>query len=60
VGGGIGCEGEVVLLGCSAQIIEDDAGLDARDAARGIDFENARHVLGKVEDDGGVTALSGE
>ena len=26
----------------------------------GIDFENVRHVLRKVEDDGGVAALSGE
>ena len=41
-------------------MIEDDAGLDARDAALGIDFENARHVLRKVEDDGGVAALSGK
>jgi hypothetical protein len=60
VGCGIGREGQVVFLGCSAQIIEDDAGLDARDAARGIDFENARHVLRKVEDEGGVATLSGE
>jgi hypothetical protein len=35
----------VVLLGGSAQCIENNSGLDARDAAIGIDFENARHVL---------------
>ena len=50
----------MVLLGCGAQIIQDNAGLDARDAPRGIDFENARHVLRKVEDNGGVAALSGK
>ena len=60
VSSGIGREGEVVLLGRARRLIEDDAGLNARDAARGIDFEDARHVLRKVEDDGGVTALSGE
>ena len=26
----------------------------------GIDFENPRHVFGKIEDDGDVAALSGE
>src|ERR1700687_3088908 len=60
MGRGIGSEGEVVLLGGGAKIIEDDAGLHARGAARGIDFEDARHVFRKVEDDSGITALSGE
>jgi hypothetical protein len=60
VSGGIGREGEVMLLGCGAKAIEDDSRLDARDAARGIDFKNARHVLRKVENDGGVAALSGK
>ena len=45
VSGGIGREGKVVFLGGSAQCIENNSGLDARDAANGIDFENARHVL---------------
>jgi hypothetical protein len=60
VGRGIGREGEVMFLSFGAKAIEDDAGLNARDAARGIDFEDARHVLRKVEHDGGVTALSGK
>ena len=60
VGSGIGREGEMVLLGRRAKTVEDDAGFDARDTALRIDFEDARHVLRKVEDDRGVTALSGE
>jgi hypothetical protein len=50
----------MVFLGRRAKSVEDDAGLDARDASRGIDFEDACHVLRKVEDDRSVTALSGE
>src|ERR1039458_6187786 len=60
VGSGIGREGEVVLLGFGAKLIEDHARLDARDALCGIDFEDGRHVLRKVEHDGGVTTLSSE
>jgi hypothetical protein len=60
VRGGIGREGKVVLLGCGTEAIKDDSRLDARDAALGIDFKNARHVLRKVEDNGGVAALSGK
>jgi hypothetical protein len=40
--------------------VEHDSGLYAGDAAGGIDFENPRHVLGKIEDDGDVAALAGE
>ena len=50
----------MMLLRGGAKIVEDDAGLDACDAALGIDFENARHVFRKIEDDGGVATLSGE
>jgi hypothetical protein len=49
-----------MLLSGGAKIIEDNAGLDARNAPLGIDFENARHVLRKVEHDGGVATLSRE
>jgi len=40
--------------------VQDNTGLDARDAAMGIDFEDPRHVPGEVEDDGGIATLSGE
>jgi hypothetical protein len=60
VAGGIGSEGEVMLFGGVAESVEDDSGLHAGDAAGGIDLENARHVLGKIEDDGDVAALAGE
>jgi hypothetical protein len=60
VAGGIGGEGEVMFFGGSAEVIENDAGLDAGDAAVRIDLEDARHVFREVEDDGDVATLSGE
>jgi len=50
----------MVLFGGGAQIIEDNSGLDARDTARRIDFEDLCHVLRKVHGDSGVAALSGK
>jgi hypothetical protein len=50
----------MVLFGGGAESVEDDSGLHAGDAAGGIDFENARHVLGEIENDGDVAALAGE
>ena len=49
-----------MLFGGGAQMIEDDSGLHAGDAARGIDLENPRHVFGEIEDDGNVAALAGK
>ena len=40
VGGGIGSEGQVMLLGGIAQVVEDHAGLHPGQLADGIDFEN--------------------
>jgi hypothetical protein len=57
--GGVGSESEMVLFGGGAESVEDDSGLYAGDAAGGIDFENARHVLGEIENDGDVAALAG-
>jgi hypothetical protein len=50
----------MVFLGGAAQSIKDHAGLNPRDALRGIDFEDAGHVFRKIENDGGVTTLSGK
>jgi hypothetical protein len=58
--GGIGAEGEVMFFGGGAQMVKNDSGLHAGDAADGIDFENLRHVPGEIENDGDVAALSGE
>jgi|SRR5580700_2399996 hypothetical protein len=41
-------------------MVEHDSGLYASNAVCGIDFEDPRHVFGKIEDDGDVAALSGE
>jgi hypothetical protein len=60
VGSGVGGEGEVMFFGGVAEVIEDDSGLYAGDAAGRVDFEDLRHVLGEIEDDGDVAALSGE
>src|SRR5579863_6274148 len=60
VGGRIGGEGQVILFSRVAEMVEDDSGLDAGDAALGIDLENLRHVLRKIEDDGDVAELSGK
>jgi hypothetical protein len=60
VAGGIWGEGEVIFFGGVAESVEHNSGLDAGDAARGIDFENVRHVAGEIEDDGDVAALAGE
>ena len=43
-----------------AKRVEYDSGLNARDAALGIKIENLRHVLGKIEHDGNIAALSGK
>jgi hypothetical protein len=53
-------EGEVMFFGGGAQTVEHDSGLYAGDAADRIDFENPRHVFGKIEDDRDVAALSGQ
>jgi hypothetical protein len=60
VAGGIWRERQVIFLGGVAKMVEDDSGLDAREAALGIDLENVAHVLREIEDDGNVAALSGE
>jgi hypothetical protein len=49
-----------VLFSFRTQAIENDAGLNPGDSPRGIDFEDGRHVLRKVEDDGGIATLSSE
>jgi hypothetical protein len=60
VSGGIWSEGQVVLFGCGTKVIEDDAGLYAGDAEGRIDFENLRHVPGKIKYDCNVAALTRE
>ncbi len=57
--GGIGREGEMVLFGGDAEMVEHDSGLNPGDTVGGVDFENPRHVLGKIEDDSDVAALAG-
>jgi hypothetical protein len=57
VSGGIWGEGKMVLFGGGAEIVKHYSGLYASDSALGIDFEDPRHVLREVEDDGDVAAL---
>jgi hypothetical protein len=58
--GGIGRESEMVFFGSGAEMVEHNPWFHASDAADGIDFQNPRHVLGEIEDDGNVAALAGE
>src|SRR5581483_3745252 len=60
VRGGIGPPGEAVAPRGVAQVVADQAGLDAGVAVARIDFEDLVQVLGPVNHDGGVAALSGE
>ncbi len=57
---GVGAEGEVVFLGGVAQVIEDDARPDPREALPGVHLGDVVHVLREVEHDGDVAALSGQ
>jgi hypothetical protein len=41
-------------------MIKNDSGLDAGDAARGIDLENTVHVTGEIEDDRDIAAQACE
>jgi hypothetical protein len=50
----------MVLFGGGAESVEHDSGLYAGDAAGGVDFDDPRHVLGKIQDDGDITALAGQ
>jgi hypothetical protein len=60
VRGGVGPKVRWCFSAAARKRVEHDSGLHAGDAAGGIDFENPRHVLGKIENDGDIAALSGE
>jgi hypothetical protein len=49
-----------VLLRLVAKVVEDHAGLDARELAGGVDVERPVQVLREVDDDGDVRDLPGE
>ena len=58
VGCRVGCEGQMIFFGGVAEMIENDTGLDASDAAGGINLQDCCHVLGKIQHDGDVAALA--
>ena len=43
-----------------AEVVENHSGLDPGNAPLRVNFQNLVHVLGKVENDGDVAALTGE
>ena len=57
---GIGPEGQMMLLGGIAEIVEHYAWLDPGNAPLRIDFQDLIHVLGEIHDDGNVAALAGQ
>jgi hypothetical protein len=60
VSGGIGAEGEVVLLGRVAQLVEHEPRLDPRPPGPRVEVEDPVEMLGEVEDDRDVAALACE
>ena len=60
VGGRIRRKSQVVLFGRAAELIADHSGLDPRDSFRRIQFQDAVHVLGEIQNDRHIAALSGE
>ena len=58
--GGIGAEGEVVLLGGIAEPVEHDARLHTREAPLRVELKQLLHVLGEVEDHRLVHRLAGQ
>src|SRR4051812_13187121 len=58
--GGVATEGQTVLARLVTERVEDDAWLNAREFLLWMNFQNAIHVFGKIEDDGNVAALPGE
>ena len=60
VAGGVGAEGQMIFFRGVAEMVENNSGLHACDAAPGIDLKDLRHVLREIEDDGDIAALSGE
>jgi hypothetical protein len=60
VTGGIGTEGQIVLLGGGAKMIEDNARLNASDPALGVELKDVGHVLREIEHDGNIAALSSQ
>src|SRR5579864_3265903 len=54
----IGAEGQVVLLGGAAQVVENDSRLHTRNSELWIKLKNLRHVLGEIQHYGDIAALA--
>ncbi len=55
----VGRKAQAVRLERSVELVEDDAGLDARPSLRGIHLEQAIEILRGVDDDAAADGLSG-
>ena len=58
--GWIGGEGEIVFFGGIAQPVEHDAGLNAGEFLRRVEFQNRVHIFREVDDDCHIAALAGQ
>src|ERR1700694_3470151 len=56
--GWVGSECRVMFFGGVAKTIEDNYGLDSRDAADGINLKDFCHGLGEIDNDRNVAALA--
>src|SRR5690242_14523637 len=59
VGRRVGAEGQLMLFGGLAQMIEDAPWLDARGLFTGVDLDDLIHEAREVEDNGDVHRLAG-
>jgi hypothetical protein len=60
VTGWVWSEGQVMFFGSVAEVVEDDSGLHAGEAAIWVDLEDVAHVLREIENHRDVAALSGQ
>src|SRR5882724_8872536 len=58
--GRVGSERQMVDLCAIAQMIQDDAWLDPREASLWVEFQNLVHVLREIQNDRDITTLSGK
>ena len=57
---GVGTEREMIVLGLIAQVIENCTGLYSSQFSVRVNFDDAVHIFGHIDDNGGITTLSGQ
>src|SRR5919205_1173335 len=60
MGGGVGAERQMVLLGRIAEHVEHGTWLHPRTSVRRVDFDHPVHIFAEVDHDCDIAALAGE